>query len=193
MVDRTDKFIRPRGYYDNKGNLLKIGFDIINGWLTGKTDTTDFDEHTAGKTHIGLNESVRVYNNANISINTATDTYIDFNSERFDNSDMHDNVTNSSRLTCKNAGKYLIIATIRFVANADGVRYVRIVKNRANVIAGVTQSATPADTCEITVSTLIDLAVNDYVEVRVQQTSGGALDVVYTNFLSPEFMMVKVG
>jgi hypothetical protein len=31
MVDRTDIYIRPRGYYDNKGNLLNVGFDTING------------------------------------------------------------------------------------------------------------------------------------------------------------------
>jgi len=47
MVDRTDKYLRPRGYYDNVGNLLKVGFDVINGWLTGKTDKTEFDAHVA--------------------------------------------------------------------------------------------------------------------------------------------------
>ena len=31
MVDRRDDYIRPRGYYDNKGNLLNVGFDTING------------------------------------------------------------------------------------------------------------------------------------------------------------------
>jgi len=47
VVDRTDRYIRPRGYYDNKGNLLDIGFDVINEWLTSKTNKTEFDEHTA--------------------------------------------------------------------------------------------------------------------------------------------------
>jgi hypothetical protein len=29
-VNRTDEYLRPRGYYDNQGNLLKVGFDVIN-------------------------------------------------------------------------------------------------------------------------------------------------------------------
>jgi hypothetical protein len=35
MVDRTDKYIRPRGYYDNKGTLLSAGFEKLNNVLYG--------------------------------------------------------------------------------------------------------------------------------------------------------------
>ena len=42
------------------------------------------------------------------------------------------------------------------------------------------------------ISTFYDLAVNDYVEVQVHQTSGGALDIDKSNNYTPEFMMVKV-
>jgi hypothetical protein len=41
MVQRTDDYLRPRGYYDNKGNLLKVGFDVIN------VLPTDLDSHKA--------------------------------------------------------------------------------------------------------------------------------------------------
>jgi hypothetical protein len=42
-VQRTDDFLRPRGYYDNQGNLLKIGFDVINALPGDKVGQTVFD------------------------------------------------------------------------------------------------------------------------------------------------------
>jgi len=36
-MQKTDDYIRPRGYYDNVGNLLKVGFDKINMALSGIT------------------------------------------------------------------------------------------------------------------------------------------------------------
>jgi len=35
MVDRTDKYLRPRGYYDNNGNLLTADFQKLNNVLYG--------------------------------------------------------------------------------------------------------------------------------------------------------------
>ena len=43
-----------------------------------------------------------------------------------------------------------------------------------------------------TVSTLYDLAVNDYVEVRIYQDSGGALNTAKNEDMTPQFMMIKV-
>jgi hypothetical protein len=35
VVERTDKYLRPRGYYDNKGTLLTADFQKLNGVLYG--------------------------------------------------------------------------------------------------------------------------------------------------------------
>lgn len=43
-IQRTDDYIRPRGYYDNKGNLLKVGFDTINEMFTKKQVQDMFDQ-----------------------------------------------------------------------------------------------------------------------------------------------------
>ena len=32
---RTDDYIRPRGYFDNKGNKLNVNFDTMNNALSG--------------------------------------------------------------------------------------------------------------------------------------------------------------
>lgn len=36
-IDRSDNYIRPRGYYDNKGTLLNVKFSAINDSLSGIT------------------------------------------------------------------------------------------------------------------------------------------------------------
>jgi hypothetical protein len=36
-VQRTDDYLRPRGYYDNQGNLLNVSFSAINDSLSGIT------------------------------------------------------------------------------------------------------------------------------------------------------------
>jgi len=57
VVDRRDDYIRPRGYYDNKGNLLNVGFDVING-LPAEVDKNkaEFDLHTAESENKHINE-----------------------------------------------------------------------------------------------------------------------------------------
>jgi hypothetical protein len=35
VLDRTDIYLRPRGYYDNKGNLLTADFQKLNNVLYG--------------------------------------------------------------------------------------------------------------------------------------------------------------
>jgi hypothetical protein len=38
-MQRTDEYIRPRGYYDNKGTLLTADFQKLNGVLYGSAIT----------------------------------------------------------------------------------------------------------------------------------------------------------
>src|SRR5262245_40483526 len=64
--------------------------------------------------------AARAYHSANQSINSGTNTTLNFDSERFDSDTIHDNVTNNSRLTCKTAGKYLICCNVRWASNATG-------------------------------------------------------------------------
>lgn len=140
--------------------------------------------------------AVRAYHNANQSITNATDTALALNSERFDTAGgsadtQHDVTTNNSRLTCRYAGKYLITGCAQFAGNATGDRYLWVKLNAATKLV---QSHATADATENTlvVTTLYDLAVNDYVELFVHQSSGGALNVSAAGNMSPEFSMVRV-
>lgn len=141
----------------------------------------------------GMSVGARVYNNANISIGNATNTILTFNSERWDTTaGIHSLVTNTSRLTCPIAGKYLIGGNVRWDANATGVRDLQILLNNTTYIGRVYMGATAAINYAQSIVTLYDLAAGDYVELRVYQNSGGALDVLYASAYSPEMWMQRI-
>jgi len=136
----------------------------------------------------------RVYHNANQSISNTTVTALAFNSERWDTDTIHDTATNNSRLTCKTAGKYLIVGQVRFASNATGVRQVDIrLAGSTTIGSGAMNAAGGGNVTIMTVATVADLAVNDWVDLAVYQDSGGALNVLSSGDSSPEFLMVRVG
>jgi len=158
-------------------------------------DAAHLNNNDAGVFNAFYMPAVRVTHNAAQSITNATETTLAFNTERFDQAGnaadtMHDTVTNNSRLTCRYAGVYQITAQLEWAA-APGAPYIRIRLNGTTIIA-MTGAGATADLRYMTISTLYALAVNDYVEVRVFQNSGGAINVTTANH-TPEFMMVRVG
>lgn len=140
----------------------------------------------------GDERAARVYHTAAQSIPNITTTTLAFNSERYDTDAMHDVVTNNSRLTCKAAGKHIIIANIGWAGNAAGIRYLFIYLNGATYIALVGDTEVSANAEFQVVSTLYNLALNDYVEAKVYQDSGGALNVISDPNACPEFMMQRL-
>lgn len=137
--------------------------------------------------------SARVYNNAHISLDNTTLTALTFNTERWDTDTIHDTSTNTGRLTCKTAGIYVVTGHVSFAANATGIREARIIHNGSTVYASTRTDAVASGKTNITVSTLVSMAVNDYVELIAYQSSGGALNVEYDASFSPEFGMVFQG
>jgi len=152
----------------------------------------------AGVNDVSYAPCVRVFHNAAQAITTGTNTALAFNSERLDQAGnaadtMHDTVTNNSRLTCRYAGVYQITGNIEWVGNATGDRSCGIRLNGTTFIGQERRVASTTVTHEQVVTTLYALAVNDYVELVVNQSSGGNLNVSVVSNLSPEFMMVRVG
>ena len=89
-------------------------------------------------------------------------------------------VTNPSRITVNRAGWFWANCAIEFAASATGDRTIGFRKNGiASLIGGQTnKSATLAQ--EMTTAVLISLIAGDYLEVWVNQTSGGALNITTT-------------
>lgn len=136
----------------------------------------------------------RVFNSANQSIPDTTYTAITFDSESVDTDTMHSIVTNTNRITITTAGTYLVGALVMMAANATGVRGIVLLVNNTTYIYYL-QNPTPSATQNTTLLaiSLYVFAANDYVEVKVNQTSGGALNSVYGAGYAPVFWATKVG
>lgn len=142
----------------------------------------------------GTFAGVTVYNDSNQSISTATDTVLAFNQEEFDIGDFHDNSTNNSRLTIPSgqAGYYDVTATVQFAANATGSREASIRKNGSTVVTTARSAAAPDGTTNLVVTRKLYLDVSDYVEVIVNQNSGGSLNVEYSGSEAPIFSALRL-
>lgn len=120
------------------------------------------------------------YNSAVQSINDSTLTVLTFNSEDVDVGAMHSTSANTSRLTVPTAGGgfYLIVGAAGFANNATGTRALEIFKNGTTALQyGQVANAGAGSLVVINVVWAGVLAATDYVELRAQQSSGGALDI----------------
>lgn len=147
----------------------------------------------AGGTNV---KKCRAYHNAAQSIANATLIAVTLNSERFDTDTIHDTATNNSRLTCKTAGVYAIFGHVAWANNAVGTIRGLLIKLNGTTFIGAVYAppiTTAAIECYRSVSSLYQLAVNDYVEMFAYQDSGGALNLNSTAALGSEFGMVRVG
>ena len=138
------------------------------------TAATGLKWATAGSSFSG----VLVYQSAGQSMSNATATVITFNSETYDTDAFHSTSSNTSRLTVPagKAGYYLIYGQLAYPGNATGQRQAEILINASggyqknvSLNAGSSYIATPS------FSTVLPLAVADYVELGGYQDSGGAL------------------
>src|SRR6266540_1593217 len=166
-------------------------------WTDGSGGATPVSAARLGVIEQGVYDShrmptARVYHNIAQTLTTAVSLNLAFNTERFDTDTIHDTLTNNTRLTCKTAGVYEIGGSAEFAANATGVRSLQILLNGATAIVEQDITSTGAVVHRMSVSTVYQLAVNDYVELRATQSSGGNLNVNSTGNHSPEFWMARI-
>jgi len=128
----------------------------------------------AGSSFVGCSIS---NTNTNVSIANNTNVKVAMNTEIFDTDGFHDNSTNNTRITIPSGkgGKYLIHGSTFFSANATGERNAQIFKNNAEVKTAFTVPNASAN-CNVFVTAVLNLAVTDYVELVISQSSGGALN-----------------
>jgi hypothetical protein len=123
-----------------------------------------------------------IYKTATQSIANSSSVFMTWESETYDTDAYHSTSSNTSRATIPSgkAGKYLLVANIGWANGTTGERYVNIWKNGAGVAgaenAGARNSFGNSNPQTQRCIMILDLAVGDYVEVRVVQTSGGSLN-----------------
>lgn len=138
-----------------------------------------------------LDEGARVYNSANLSIADNTPTIVTYDTERFDDGDLF-SLANPSRLTAKKTVPHIITFNGSWEDSAVGYRAFEILLNGATVIARHVEEADAASKTEFEVATIYKLTVGDYVEARVYQNSGGALNLEVHAQYSAEFSMASI-
>lgn len=137
-------------------------------------------------------DGVRVTHLSAISIPNATNTILPFNSEVFDDNDLHDTVTNNSRLTAVVAGRYFISAAVSWGGVVTGTREIHIKLNGGALIGLAKWKATEADIFVHGVSIIYNLAADDYVEVQVRHTFGSNININSVGNYTPIFMMQRL-
>lgn len=159
-------------------------------------DAADLNVIEQGLVDLSYAPAVRAWAGAVTACTNNVYTSQALNSEDFDqvsnvSSNMHDTVTNNSRLTCRYAGVYWMTAGGFYATSVGGNnRLCRVLVNGVTQIGrggGVFNPVANAN-IPVNLTTAYKLAVNDYVELQCFQDSGGAL-----NFTTEFFSMVRVG
>lgn len=123
------------------------------------------------------NYETSVYQSSGQSIPNSTYTILNFDSEEWDDLNLHDNVTNNSRITIATAGRYEVSALVLFNSASNGAKIVDIVKNGSNVARVGSGNATNIADDGLSIVTTLSLAAGDYLQIGVQQATGGAISL----------------
>ena len=110
---------------------------------------------------------------------SATPQALTFDTEVSDPNSGHSTVTNPSRYTIPAGfdGAWFISATAGFASNATGYRIVTIYQNGSPTTLRSVRSVVAATNSEVVnVAGLLSLNAGDYLQVFVEQSSGGALN-----------------
>lgn len=111
-----------------------------------------------------------------ITSGAANGVVLTLDTEIVDSDGGHSTVTNTSRYTAQTAGLYWVCGTVCFSTSATGARALQILVNGTGTAGNLIQSAaTSTNGGSVLTSSLVQLAVGDYVELFAWQTSGGNL------------------
>ena len=135
--------------------------------------------------------TVRAFNNANVGVASGTFVPVPLNSERFDASGMHRTDVDTSRLTIATPGIYLVTGNVTWANNTTGARELNVRKNGATIVARVVQPADPTiNTSDQIVTTAVQFAAGDFVELVARHNAGGSLTISAGPEFTPEFSAV---
>lgn len=178
---------------DAKGDLIAAtAADTVARLVVGSNDQVLIADSTqaagmrwgklgdANQTDAG-HRGARAFNSADISIPNNTNTIITLNSENYDtdpNGEIHSTSSNTSRMTIRTAGKYLVLGQVQWAVNATGERLAQIRLNGTTNIA-ISTTILGSGTYGLIQQVLVvhDFSASDYVELVAYQDSGGALNV----------------
>jgi hypothetical protein len=174
---------------DAKGDLVAgTGADTFAKLTVGANDTVLTADSTAatglkwaaaagGSSFVGA----KATSSSSTSATNGTWVAIAFQTEDFDTNTFHDNSTNNTRITIPSgkAGKYLFIGAggLTGAGGGTGRRFLTLYKNGSQIAATQLEfTASSLAVMQLQTTAILDLAVSDYIELYILQTSGSAIN-----------------
>jgi hypothetical protein len=189
-TQNTDSDLSP-AHKDATTGVHGVGASTVES-AAGSQAKVDAHKDLATGVH-ALDKSCRLWNNAAQSIPAATPTAITFNTEKWDTDGMHDLVSNTDRITCKTAGKYMVVGAIEFDTSGTGNRQLYIYLNGSALqIYAIEWTPQASNSQLLTIFCAVDLAVNDYLQLKAYQNSGGPLDSRVNDPYTPQFAAFRI-
>ena len=127
---------------------------------------------------------VGITTNLSATIPSGSFYTVPFDREISDVANMHDNVTNNSRVTIGTDGLYLITATIGTNETDNGNICISIAKNNSEVVRVKFNTGSTDDGQSINISHMDSLSAGDYIEARLVNISGNSTTINTKTFLS---------
>lgn len=109
-----------------------------------------------------------------MTLGTGSNTLIDWNVEDYDTDSFHEGVTNPSRLTVPEDGKYTVSVGVPFVGangGSGGLRRIRLVKNGTVAAVAQEDNVTDDTTTAYCISKDFDCSAGDYFHIAVYQAN----------------------
>lgn len=156
---------------------------IVNGQVktldiaTGAVTAGDLATNSVTTSKTSKRPSVRVYDIVGDgSIADGTATTLSWEAETYDTASLHSTVTNPSRLRAPVQGLYLVTANAQWSTSIVGYRQIILFVNGVRTTTELHQANGSADGyVYMSTSDMLVLDAGDYVEMKVTQSSGGAL------------------
>jgi hypothetical protein len=195
----TNQANRPTLAWNDGDQVAKSGVPDIVTLAENDVLSIDIDQIGTGSEDLTVivaisslisGQGARVYRDNVQTIPTGAWTPVEFDHETYDTDSIHDNVVNNSRLTCKTAGKYIITGSVTWDGHIGHQRGVSIYLNNATFLAISFSDASTVGYWAGCVSAIYDLAVNEYVELTVTQSTGGNLNLAVDVM---DFSMQRIG
>lgn len=188
----------PGLYLPLQGGIMQGDIDMAKYRLLKLPLPTDDQEAATKKYHDDnlmppYTSGIRVYRDTWFNCPNDANTYITFTHERYKTNIYFSPGDWPNTPQILTAGVYYLAATIMWNPNATGYRAAHIDVNRTYTVASVQFKGDAAFPATTTLSICTKLEVDDFIDVKVYQNSGGALAIWQIDRLSPEFCVQRIG
>jgi hypothetical protein len=181
-IDPADPGAVGAGKYwlDTSGDpyLLRRRNDTDDGWVDiGSSGTTIFERDWAYQRQTDQ------------TIPDSTNTAVSFTASFLVDNGGYFSIGDPTKFTVPadgvSAGTYAVSATVRWTGSNTGIRFIGIRKNGTDFFAEAQIDSVGTSDLIMNCFGMVVLAEGDYVELIVEQESGGDLDIVSANFFAP--------